>query len=93
MADFFTRVELHDADSDDYETLHAAMRDRGFSQAIIGHDGKTKRILPTAEYHKTSDESCIAVRNQAHEAAETTGLKHIVLTVKAEEWAGHFDKS
>jgi len=25
MARFITRVELHDADYDDYETLHAAM--------------------------------------------------------------------
>jgi hypothetical protein len=91
VADFFTRVELHGADSDDYETLHAAMRARGFFQAIIGHDGKTKRILPPAEYHKRSADTCTQVRDQAREAAQTTKLKNTVLSVKAEEWAGHFD--
>jgi hypothetical protein len=91
MADFFTRVELHGGKSDDYETLHKAMGSRGFYQAIIGHDGKTKRILPTAEYHKISDQSCSAVSDQAREAAKTTGLKNIVLTVQAQEWTGYFD--
>ncbi len=92
MTDFFTRVELHGADRDDYETLHEAMRARGFYQAIIGHDGKTTRMLPPAEYHKAGDFTCVQVRDQAHKAAGTTNLKHIILTIEAAEWAGHFEK-
>ena len=38
MANFLTRIELHDADSDDYTTLHAAMEAKGFRRTIIGGD-------------------------------------------------------
>lgn len=40
MASFTVRVELHDADEDDYATLHDAMEARGFARTIKGPDGK-----------------------------------------------------
>lgn len=90
MPDFFTRVELHGGKAADYEILHEAMKDRGFYRAIRGYSGKT-RMLPTAEYYKSSDASAAAIRDEAREAAESTGLKNIVLTVKSADWAAHFD--
>lgn len=51
MARFTTRVELHYADDDDYETLHAAMEDEGFYRTITSDDGIAYH-LPTAEYNR-----------------------------------------
>jgi hypothetical protein len=50
MARFITRVELHDADYDDYETLHSAMEAEGFERTITSGDDVTYH-LPTAEYY------------------------------------------
>ena len=50
MASFTVRVELHQATWVDYETLHAAMAQKGFSRQIKGDDGKTYQ-LPLAEYN------------------------------------------
>ncbi|HAZ4812037.1 TPA: hypothetical protein J5T73_000193 [Enterobacter cloacae] len=48
MTNYTVRVELHDADSDDYDKLHDEMRKQGFSKRIkIGDDTWE---LPTAEY-------------------------------------------
>jgi hypothetical protein len=53
MATFMTRVELHSADEDDYETLHAAMEKEGFNRTITSDDGVTYH-LPTAEYYRST---------------------------------------
>lgn len=91
MADYFTRVELHRADSDDYDVLHAAMKDAGFFRAVRGHDGKVVRQLPTATYHKSAlTDSASTVRDQAKAAADQTGKKSKVLTVESSDWAGNF---
>jgi hypothetical protein len=50
MTNFTTRVELHDADEDNYEELHDAMKAEGFVRWIKDQDGNKLR-LPTAEYN------------------------------------------
>ena len=91
MASYFTRVELHDGDSDDYDKLHKEMADRKFFRAIKGHDGSTIRRLPTATYHCFRENSSSArVRDQAVEAANATGCSSIVLTAGVASWAGNF---
>ena len=50
MTGYTVRVELHDANDDDYANLHAAMEDEGFVRWITGSDGAKNR-LPTAEYN------------------------------------------
>ena len=45
MANFTVRIELHDAQWNDYEQLHAAMAQKGFSRQITSDDGKN---LPDA---------------------------------------------
>jgi ABC-type glycerol-3-phosphate transport system substrate-binding protein len=50
MPSFTTRVELHDADWSDYETLHKKMAVQGFSRTITSDDGK-RYSMPPAEYN------------------------------------------
>jgi hypothetical protein len=40
MAQFTVRVELHQAEWTDYEQLHAAMEQKGFSRQIASDEGK-----------------------------------------------------
>ena len=44
MAQFTVRIELHEAQRADYETLHAAMERRGFSRLITGDNGINSRL-------------------------------------------------
>ena len=89
MAQFTTRVELHNATYEDYKVLHAAMERRGFSRTILGDDG-SRYHLPTAEYDLTSERSGEEVRGLAAAAAEETGKKYAVLVTKAlsRYWTG-----
>lgn len=49
MSMYMTRVELHNANGQDYEVLHEAMARKGFSRKIVANDG-LEYDLPTAEY-------------------------------------------
>lgn len=83
MASFTTRVELHDADSDDYEELHKYMEKEGFERFIISDDGKTYH-LPTAEYNFTSSAVKRAqVLDKAKSAAAKTNKKFAVLVTES----------
>jgi hypothetical protein len=53
MASYIVRVELHQATSADYETLHTKMDQAGFSRKIKAGDGQVY-MLPTAEYSYTN---------------------------------------
>ena len=68
MASYTTRIELVNADSDDYELLHQEMRDREFYRAIdycgVWHD------LPTAEYDRTSNALLGQIYSDAGAAAQ-----------------------
>jgi len=50
MTNYTVRIELHDADEEDYENLHAAMEGEGFVRWIQSEKG-TQLRLPTAEYN------------------------------------------
>lgn len=53
MTHYTVRVELHDADSDDYDKLHDEMKKQGFSKRIKIDDDVWE--LPTAEYSFIKD--------------------------------------
>ena len=72
MASFTTRVELHNASSKDYETLHAAMERAGFSRVIRSDEGRWYH-LPTAEYDCSGSLTQRQVLKAAESAAATTG--------------------
>lgn len=79
MANFITRVELHQASWQDYESLHKQMEARGFSRAIRSNDGVWYK-LPTAEYVLSATLTATQVRDLATLAANATGRSNSVLT-------------
>ena len=83
MASFTTRVELHKATDEDYNTLHKAMEKVGFIRTIEAN-GKTYQ-MPTAEYNRIDPGPLRAqkVLNDAKEAASSTKLKYWILVTKS----------
>ncbi|WP_369067464.1 hypothetical protein [Burkholderia gladioli] len=79
MADFVTRVELHGANSEDYERLHGEMRVRFFKRTIDADDGTTYH-LPSAMYSYSDDVTAEFVREKAKEAASAIGKSCWVIT-------------
>lgn len=85
MSQFITRVELYGAKGEDYDRLHTAMGNRGFSRKITSTDNKLY-FLPTAEYLRyattlTAEE----VLKDARGAAATVSPRFGVLVVETEE--------
>ncbi len=78
MARFITRVELHNANYSDYETLHKAMEAEGFSRLIQESDG-TWYYLPTAEYYRICTLTLQQVLDSAERAASKTQRKYGVI--------------
>lgn len=89
MANFTVRVELHQAVSADYDALHAAMEQTGFSRLITGDNGQTYH-LPWAEYTGSGILTSAQVRDIARVAADTTGKSNAVLVTEAvsRAWIG-----
>lgn len=77
MSDFTIRVELHNADSDDYEALHEKMNAKGYKKEITT-DGKTYK-LPTAEYVCSKDLSASEIRDDVLRIANSIKPKSDVL--------------
>ncbi|SRR5713101_981138 len=71
MAQFTVRIELHDAQWADYDTLHAAMERQGFSRLITADDGRRYQ-LPLAEYDSTAN----LTSSRVLEIAQTAGQQH-----------------
>lgn len=82
MATFTTRVELHKAYEDDYEVLHSAMEERGFSRYVTSDDGVTYH-LPTAEYNYSGNKTRSQVLDLAKAAASETNKKYAVLVTES----------
>jgi hypothetical protein len=89
MAQFTVRIELHEAQWADYDTLHAAMERQGFSRLIASDDGRTFQ-LPWAEYNGTANLTSSEIRDIAQDVANTTGKKNSVLVTEANSraWSG-----
>lgn len=86
MAKFITRIELHNAGSDDYEKLHEEMEKEGFEKTITSSDGK-EYSLPDGEYHydkqvpiNPGKEDYQIVLEKAKKAAQKTNKKFGVIT-------------
>ncbi len=73
MANYLARVELHNANYQDYETLHAQMQQRGYVRTIVGSNGATYQ-LPTGTYVVTdTNASPQKAFDAAQAAAQATG--------------------
>jgi hypothetical protein len=89
MAHFTVRVELHKAAWTDYDRLHAAMAQKGFSRQITSDNGKAYH-MPWAEYNGTGNLTSTQVRDIAREAADSTGKQNAVFVTEAvsRAWVG-----
>jgi hypothetical protein len=89
MAQFTIRIELHQAQWSDYEHLHAALEQRGFSRQIISDEGKLYN-LPWAEYNGSGNFTSTQIRDIARDAANSTGKSNAVLVSEAptRAWVG-----
>jgi hypothetical protein len=89
MANFTVRVELHQAVGTDYDALHAAMEQQGFSRFITGDNGQTYH-MPWAEYNGSGYLTSVRVRDIARTAANTTGKGNAVLVTESatRAWIG-----
>ena len=67
MANFTVRVELHNAQWSDYDQLHAAMEQKGFSRQTTSDDGRTYQ-MPWAEYNDAANLASAQVRDIAKAA-------------------------
>ncbi|ADV98796.1 hypothetical protein CQP30_20260 [Yersinia pestis] len=91
MSDFTIRVELHNADSDDYEALHEKMNAKGYKKEITT-DGKTYK-LPTAEYVCSKDLSASEIRDDVLRIANSIKPKSDVLVTKSNGRAWSLSKA
>ena len=89
MSRFTVRIELHDAQLADYNTLHAAMALRGFSRLITSDAGR-RYELPWAEYDRLGKFTAMEVLGIAQAAAATTGKRNYILVTEAKSraWSG-----
>jgi hypothetical protein len=89
MANFTVRVELHQAIGADYDALHAAMEQKGFSRLITADNGQTYH-LPWAEYNGSGNLTSAQVRDIARDAANTTKKSNAVFVTEAatRAWIG-----
>ena len=89
MANFTVRVELHQAEWADYQQLHSAMEQKGFSRLITADNGSTYH-LPWAEYNGTGNPTSMQILDIARAAAGATGKQNAVLVTEASSraWAG-----
>lgn len=81
MAEFTVRVELHLADSSDYDKLHESMEANGYSRIILDAYG-TRYYLPTAEYTTVKSMTCPAVREQVSRIAGSIKVNPRVLVTE-----------
>jgi hypothetical protein len=83
MAQFTVRVELHNANGDDYNVLHTAMESEGFSRFITSDQG-TRYHMPWAEYDGASSTlSRLQVLTAAQRADNRTGRTHGILVTES----------
>jgi hypothetical protein len=89
MPQFTVRVELYAAQRVDYNTLHAAMAQRGFSRLITSDEGRTYE-LPWAEYDRSGNLTAVQVLGMGLNAAASTGKGNSVFVTEAKSraWSG-----
>jgi len=83
MAKFTTRVELHGADSEDYNTLYEWMEYEGFTKTIT--DTSTGKVyeMPEAEYNIEGEYTRVHVLNKAKAAVRKTQLACSILVTQS----------
>jgi len=83
MPKFTVRVELHNAEPQDYELLHQEMFKFHFKRTIEGTNGKIYK-LPTAEYNIINADTGENIRSNALQAAKNIGKDASILVTPSD---------
>lgn len=89
MTSFNTRIELHEANYQDYVNLHSYMAEEGYTTTIRANDGAMYRLL-TAEYHLVANCTIAQALEKASRAAQRTRKRFasVVSEYTSCQWAG-----
>ena len=89
MTDYFVRIELFDAEGDEYEKLYEAMEGLGFKKTIQAPGGPL-RALPTGTYVGQSQSEVAEVRDWIRKVANPLSSKDAAIFVCAfSNWASY----
>ncbi|MBL3524159.1 type V toxin-antitoxin system endoribonuclease antitoxin GhoS [Serratia plymuthica] len=89
MADYVARVELFDADGENYETLHEKMKSLGFKREVTYSDGSVYN-LPIGTYHGSSNSTSEALRDAiGNIGSPLSSKKPAVFVAKIDGWAAY----
>lgn len=87
MRSFHTRIDLLDGTPEDYQVLHQAMRECGFSRTMLGAD---RRVLHLSQvqylFHSASEAPAERERinTLALQSAESTSKLASIVTIETE---------
>lgn len=89
MADYLVRVELFDADGEDYEKLHEAMQSIGFRKTIQAPVSKVRK-LPTGTYVGASTSEVSDIRDAVRRISDPLSSKSAAVFVcEFTNWASY----
>lgn len=89
MPDYLVRVELFDAESEEYEKLHEAMESIGFRKTIQA-PGSVVRKLPTGTYVGSSPSEVADVRDAVRRVSDPLSSKSSAIFVcEFTSWASY----
>lgn len=91
MARYIVRVELRGADSEDYESLHEKMKEKGYSREIQNANGDWFH-LPTAEYTTIKSSTAYNVREEVRGIASKVKTNYYVLVSEAADTSWYLVK-
>lgn len=94
MSSYTVRIELHSSQyNPDFENLHQAMAQKGFSKLITSDNGVTYH-LPRGEYDINTTNDRSQVLNAAKQAVQTTGQSAEILVTESagRTWSGLSEK-
>lgn len=86
---YVIRIELSSNIMADFDVLHLAMKNKGFSRTIRASDNKDY-YLPRATYYTTSSQSRSSILEIAKQAVAQTGKSGEILVVESAgcSWSG-----
>lgn len=89
MTNFVIRVELHDANSNDYANLARNLAQYGITDVIRAASGHGYR-MPPGEYNYTGNLTRDTVHQNARAATVAVGRRYAILTTEAvsSTWEG-----
>ncbi|HGJ5882367.1 hypothetical protein [Arsenophonus sp.] len=87
MAKYMVRVELHDADSKQYEILHERMESLGFYRTLMSDNNRLLK-LPDATYQGDTSITAKDICNQVNRIAHplSYGSPSIIVCSMVDDW-------